>query len=126
MNGKKNYEESELVELKSILNEEVKTEIVAFLNSYLGGKIYIGVTNEGEVGTQNVPQNVTQNVHQKTDLEKIIYLIKNNSNVTLSDMADFIGKIVKTVQRIIKKTTNIKYVGSSKLGHWEIIEGENK
>lgn len=49
MNEKKNYEESELVELKSILNEEVKTEIVAFLNSYLGGKIYIGVTNEGEV-----------------------------------------------------------------------------
>ena len=41
-------------------------------------------------------------------------------------MADFIGKTVKTVQRIIKKTTNIKYVGSSKLGHWEIIEEENK
>ncbi len=82
--------------------------------------------DEGQVGTQNVHQNVYQNVHQKTDLEKIIYLIKNNSNVTLSDMADFIGKTVKTVQRIIKKTTNIKYVGSSKLGHWEIIEGENK
>ena len=49
MNEKKNYEESELVELKSILNEDVKTEIIAFLNSYLGGKIYIGVTNEGEL-----------------------------------------------------------------------------
>lgn len=73
---------------------------------------------------QNVYQNVYQNVHQKNDLEKIIELVKLNPNVTLMDMANLIGKTVKTVQRIIKKTSNIKYIGSSKTGHWEIIEEE--
>ncbi len=43
------YVESEIVELKSILTEELKTEIVAFLNSYLGGTIYVGVDDEGNV-----------------------------------------------------------------------------
>lgn len=43
------YVESEIVELKSILTEELKTEIVSFLNSYLGGTIYVGVDDEGNV-----------------------------------------------------------------------------
>lgn len=43
------YVETEIVELKSILTEELKTEIVAFLNSYLGGTIYVGVDDEGNV-----------------------------------------------------------------------------
>ena len=43
------YVETEIVELKSILTEELKTEIVAFLNSYLGGTIYIGVDDDGNV-----------------------------------------------------------------------------
>ena len=43
------YIETEIVELKSILNDELKTEIVAFLNSYLGGTIYIGVDDEGNI-----------------------------------------------------------------------------
>ena len=42
------YEESETVELKSTLTDEVKAEIVAFLNSNLNGNIFIGVTDLGE------------------------------------------------------------------------------
>ena len=42
------YEESELVELKQQLTDEVKNEINAFLNTK-GGTIYIGVTDDGEV-----------------------------------------------------------------------------
>ena len=38
---------------------------------------------------------VHQNVHQKTDLEKIIDLINKNSEVTLKEMAAAIGKSVK-------------------------------
>ena len=41
------YIENEFVELKSSLTDELKYEIVAFLNSYLGGTIYIGVNNNG-------------------------------------------------------------------------------
>ena len=43
------YIESEIVELKSILEDDMKTEIVAFLNSYLGGTIYVGVDKNGNV-----------------------------------------------------------------------------
>ena len=65
---------------------------------------------------------VHQNVHQKTDLEIIIDLINENSKVTLKEMAASIGKSVKTVQRVINDYGKIKYIGSSKSGHWEIIE----
>lgn len=43
------YIESEIVELKSILNDDMKTEIIAFLNSYLGGTIYVGVNDDGSI-----------------------------------------------------------------------------
>lgn len=43
------YIENEIVELKSTLTEDTKNEIVAFLNSYLGGTIYIGVDNLGNI-----------------------------------------------------------------------------
>lgn len=42
------YEESEVVELKSTVTDEVKAEIVAFLNSNLNGTIYIGVDDFGK------------------------------------------------------------------------------
>lgn len=41
------YEESEIVELKSTITDDVTTEIVAFLNSNLNGFIYIGVDDFG-------------------------------------------------------------------------------
>ncbi len=43
------YIESEIVELKSILEDDMKTEVVAFLNSYLGGTIYVGVDKNGNI-----------------------------------------------------------------------------
>ena len=42
------YRESETVELKSVVVEDVKKEIVAFANSN-GGKLYIGVVDDGTV-----------------------------------------------------------------------------
>ena len=43
------YEESEIVELKREISEDLKNEIVAFLNSYLGGTIYVGVDDNGYI-----------------------------------------------------------------------------
>ena len=42
------YQESETVELKSILVDDIKKEIIAFANSD-GGTLYIGVRDDGEV-----------------------------------------------------------------------------
>ena len=43
------YNESEIVELKSVLTDDMKTEVVAFLNSYLGGTIYVGIDDSGKI-----------------------------------------------------------------------------
>lgn len=42
------YQESETVELKSIVVDDIKKEIIAFANSD-GGKLYIGVRDDGEI-----------------------------------------------------------------------------
>ena len=42
------YQESETVELKQDFSENIRKEIIAFANSR-GGKIYIGVLDNGEV-----------------------------------------------------------------------------
>ena len=42
------YQESETVELKSIVVDDIKKEIIAFANSD-GGKLYIGIRDDGEV-----------------------------------------------------------------------------
>lgn len=69
----------------------------------------------------NFPQNVPQNVPQK-DLAKIIDAIKENLRITIEELASVIGKSVKTVARIVKDSKVINFVGSSKSGHWEVVE----
>ena len=71
---------------------------------------------------QNVAQKVAQNVARKSDEQKIIELIKDNNELTRQEMANMIGKSVKTVQRIINSCKKIRYVGSAKTGHWEVLE----
>lgn len=41
--------ESEKVELKESFTDELEEEIIAFLNSYLGGTIYIGISDVGKI-----------------------------------------------------------------------------
>ena len=60
----------------------------------------------------------SQNVHQNS-LDIIKELIENNPQVTLKEMAMAIVKTVKTVQRLIKDSNCIEYVGSSKKGYWQ-------
>lgn len=75
---------------------------------------------------QNVPQkasDVPQNVPQ-TNLDRIILAIGQNNQITRSELAKTIGKSTKTVARIIKEPHCINFIGSSKTGHWEIIDKE--
>ena len=48
------YQESETVELKSAVADDIKKEIIAFANSD-GGKLYIGVRDDGEVAGLDDP-----------------------------------------------------------------------
>ena len=42
------FRESETIELKETVSDEIKKEIIAFANCN-GGKVYIGVQDDGEV-----------------------------------------------------------------------------
>ena len=90
----------------------------------LMGNVPQNVPQKASDVPQNVPQkasDVPQNVPQ-TDLDRIILAIGQNNQITRSELAKTIGKSTKTVARIIKESRCINFIGSSKTGHWEIID----
>lgn len=86
--------------------------------------------------SQNVTQSVTQNVTQTTEnssfkekdvTEKIIEIIKNDKNdATRKSIARELSMTVRHVQRLLNKMPNVRYEGSSRSGHWVIIDDETK
>lgn len=66
--------------------------------------------------------NVPQNVPQKSEIDVIKDAIRNNPKITRKELAECINKSIKTVQRLLQNDKTIEYVGSSKTGHWEIID----
>ena len=48
------FQESETVELKAIVVEDIKKEVIAFANCE-GGKLYIGVQDDGTVSGLDNP-----------------------------------------------------------------------
>jgi len=80
-----------------------------------------------EVKKDNVPKNVTKNVPLKR-LDKIVNLMKKDKNITALELADKLGVTDKTIKRDIaklKREKRVVRVGSSKSGHWKIIEIKN-
>lgn len=57
---------------------------------------------------------------------KKVSLIKGNPKITRKEMSTILNKSISTIFRILKDNPHIKYVGSSKNGHWEIVEKEKK
>ena len=55
------YQENETVELKSIVVDDIKKEIIAFANSD-GGTLYIGIRDDGEVVGLNDPDGIALQV----------------------------------------------------------------
>ena len=51
---------------------------------------------------------------------KILKLVKADNKVTREEMAQKIGVSKKTIEREIKKITQLSYVGRGYSGHWEI------
>lgn len=81
--------------------------------------------NSENVG-QDVSQDVGQDVGQdEAELQElIIKLVHENSKVTKKEIAKVASVSEKTVERQMKKMTNLKYVGRGYSGHWEIISNE--
>ena len=88
------YLESETVELKSVVVDDIKKEVIAFANSD-GGRLYIGVSDDGTVvGVDNVDE-VTQQIANmvrdaiKPDVTMFIhYSMKeeNNKQIVVVDI----------------------------------------
>ena len=55
------FQESETVELKGIVVEDIKKEVIAFANS-AGGTVYVGVTDDGSVVGVDSPDQAIQQV----------------------------------------------------------------
>ena len=98
----------------SLIVDKYNKDVFEFLDNFIKVKIPFAYNIGEEI------QNVPQNVPQKSDLDIIIEIISNNPNATKEEMAKAIGKTTKTVQRIIKESQCIVYVGTSKNGYWEI------
>lgn len=81
---------------------------------------------------QNAPVNAPINapVNSKIDIaglkthEAILKLLTANPNLTRQQLADIIGKDMRTIGRAITKLqqlNKLKRVGSAKTGHWEVL-----
>ena len=70
----------------------------------------------------NYATQVNENDTQDDAQEKIIKMIKVNSQISTADMESELGISIATVKRKIKKMSNVSYKGSGYIGHWEIKE----
>ena len=78
--------------------------------------------SEAQNDTQNDTQSESQNDTQKRDplAKKIIAAMKANPQATRADIAKQAGVSLATIARKLKEMNCIRYVGSSKKGHWEV------
>ena len=75
-----------------------------------------------EMQANCVGQDVGQDVGQAKYLSEIIQLIRENNKITKAIIAKELGVSEKTIEREMKKTNKIVYIGSGYSGHWEIKE----
>jgi len=72
----------------------------------------------------NAPQNAPVNIEGLKTPDAIILLVQANPSVTRKQMAEEIGKDIRTIGRAIKKLQDegkLQRVGSDKSGHWKLI-----
>ncbi len=72
----------------------------------------------------NAPQNAPVNIEGMKTPDAIISLVQSDSSITRNQMAEKIGKDIRTIGRAIKKLQDagkLRRVGSDKAGHWEVL-----
>lgn len=119
--------ESESVELKEILKEDINKEVVAFANTE-GGTIYIGIDDRGhEIGIQDVDESYTRltNIIRDTILPDVTvftkYELQNNSIIKIT-VAEGSAKPYYLKKNGMKPTGVYVRQGASSVGAtWEQI-----
>lgn len=79
----------------------------------------------GKNAPVNASQNALVNLKNLKTPEAVLVCISENNNVTRQQMAERIGKDIRTIARAIKRlqeSGRLKRVGSDKAGHWEIVD----
>jgi len=77
-----------------------------------------------ENASVNAPQNAPVNIKGMKTPDAIIALVQTDSSITRQQMAEKIGKDIRTIGRAIKKLQNegkLQRIGSDKAGHWEAL-----
>ena len=80
----------------------------------------VKVTFDLQTREADVAKNVAKNLTERQ--QQIIAPITENPQTTRADIAATIGVAIKTVEPELAAISNIiRYVGSKKGGHWELI-----
>jgi len=77
-----------------------------------------------ENASANAPQNTPVNIEGLKTPDAIIVLVQGDSSITRQQMAEKIGKDIRTIGRAIKKLQDegkLQRIGSDKSGHWEAL-----
>jgi len=88
------------------------------------------VERSGGIAVELVKSKVKTRVETRVETrvktpEAILAVLKQDSSLTLAEVADRIGKSVSAIERAAKKLRDqgkLKYVGPQKGGHWEVKE----
>ena len=135
--------ENQNTEYKLILTDKFERAAVSFLNSKMGGVLYIGIDDDGKFnilanlfadqngtvnangginGSVNDTQNGTVNLLESERL--VLEEIKRNPHVTMNEIVIVTDISRRTVARALKTLQEkqiICRIGADKNGHWKII-----
>lgn len=70
----------------------------------------------------NLNYGVPRDVAQGRYTDVIIKMIREDNKITRANIAEKLGVSKKTIEREIKKISQLSYVGRGYSGHWEIKE----
>jgi Fic family protein len=71
----------------------------------------------------NAPVNIPANIADLKTLDAIVLLLQHNPHLTRQQLAEVIGKDLRTIGRAISKlqqTNQLKRIGSAKTGYWQV------
>ncbi len=105
--------ESNRIEFKRQLSDDLEKEVVAFLNYREGGKLYIGIDDDIE------------EIDSQKSSQKILELIGEDRYITTNSMAEKLNISRRAVAKqiaILKENNYLKRIGPAKGGYWKIIK----
>ena len=119
--AEKNYKEELKPEFKS--TESSFTTILKNLNYDTQNVTQNDGQSEGQNEGENEGQNDGKKLKPKGRRNKIVKLMKENSNITTIELSHILLVSVSTIERDLKILTDektIEYIGSAKDGYWKV------